>query len=467
MNAPIAWIAAPFLAAIILLFIPSEKWISYIGGTFSLVLAILAYILPPNTAIRLGTISLRMDPGYGIIGRTISLGNSDQVILILVYGIGAFWFFGTLASGYSRRIIPMGLAIIALLVTSLVIQPFLYAALIIELSILVSVPMLAEPAKKPGRGLLRYLIYQTFAMPFILFAGFLLSGVESGPTDLAIISQAVIMLGFGFAFLLSIFPLFTWIPMLADETLPFAIGFILIIFPTFTQIFGLTFIDRYVWLRDSQAFSTFLQVLGLIMVISAGLLAAFQHQLNRIFAYTTVAETGLTLLAISLPDREIGLQIAFFLIIPRALAYGIWTLSINVFRRHIPADLQFSNIKGFARQFPFASAGIILANLSLAGTPMLASFPVRQALWENLAAQSQSGALWFGFASLGLWTAAIRTLAVLNMAPENTSWETKESPAEKILIGAGIVTLLLLGLYPQWSQSFLANLPSMFEHLGK
>ena len=467
MNAPIVWIAAPFLAAIILLLIPSEKWISYLGGAFSLFLAVLAYVLPPNSALRIGELSMRMDPGFGIMGRTLSLGNSDQVMLILVYGIGAFWFFGTLASGYSRRIIPIGLAIIALLVTSLVIQPFLYAAIIIEMSILVSVPMLSEPAKKPGRGLLRYIIYQTFAMPFILFAGFLLSGVESGPTDLAIISQAVIMLGFGFAFLLSIFPLFTWIPMLADETLPFAIGFILIIFPTFTQVFGLTFIDRYAWLRDSQSFPALLQILGLIMVISAGLLAAFQRQINRIFAYTSVAETGLTLLAFSLPDRGIGLQIAFFLIIPRALAYGIWTLSINVLKINNPAGLRFTHIRGLARQFPFASAGIILANLSLAGMPMLASFPVRQALWEKLAVLNQTGAMLFGFASLGIWTAAIRTLAVLNMAPESTPWESKESPVEKILIGSGIIFLLLLGLYPQWSQSFLANLPSMFEHLGK
>ena len=99
--------------------------------------------------------------------------------------------------------------------------------------------------------------------------------------------------------------------------------------------------------------------------------------------------------------------------------------------------------------------------------PLFASFPVRQALWEKLAAQSIPAALWFGLASLGLWMAALRSLAVLTMAPEHTPWLSVETWSQRVLIGIGLVSLLILGLIPQWAQPLLANLPLMFEHLGK
>ena len=466
MSAPLVWIAAPMVFAVILLFLPRERWITYLGGLFAAFLAGLAFWLPPDSTQRLGNLSLRIDSTFSLLGRQISLNVSDQVLLILVYGIAAFWFFGTLAIGGARRIVPPGLMVVALLVASLAVEPFLYAGLLIEMAVLLSVPLLAEPGQKPGRGLLRFLIYQTLAMPFILFAGFLLSGVEAGPADLALISQAVLMLGLGFAFLLSVFPLYTWVPLLAEESLPYAVGFILLIFPTFSLVFGLSFIDRYSWLRDSENLQVALRFVGLLMMVSAGLWAAFQRHAGRIFAYAAVSETGLSLLAMSLADRQAGLQILFFLIVPRAMAYGVWMISLSILKTHIP-DLKFGSLQGLARQFPVAAIGLTLSNLAIAGMPLFASFPVRQALWEKLAAQSLPVALWFGLASLGLWISSLRTIAVLTMAPENTHWASNENWEQRIFIGIGLIALLVFGLFPQWAQPFLANLPSMFEHLGK
>jgi formate hydrogenlyase subunit 3/multisubunit Na+/H+ antiporter MnhD subunit len=348
----------------------------------------------------------------------------------------------------------------------LAVRPFLYAALIIEMAVLISVPMLVETGQKPGRGLLRFLIYQTLAVPFILFAGFLLSGVETGPSDLTLIAQAAGFLAIGFAFLLSIFPLYTWVPLLAEESLPYAVGFIMAVFPTFSIIFGLNFVDRYSWLRDSESLYETLRMAGLLMLVSAGVWAAFQRHLGRIFAYAAVAETGISLLAFSLPDRQAGLQILFYLLVPRALAFAVWSLAVSILKSQSP-DLKFSSLQGLARQFPVAVTGLVIANLALVGTPLLASFPVRQVLWEKLAVQSLPAALWFGMASLGFWIGALRSLAVLTMAPENTPWASRESWAQRLLIGIGLFTLFALGLFPQWAQPLLANLPAMFEHLGK
>lgn len=466
MNAPLIWIGLPLLLAALLLFLPRDRWITYLGTFFSLSLAGIAFWLPPDTARRLGSLSLKIDSTFPVLGRQFTLGSSDQVVIILVYGIGAFWFFGTFVSGNARRIIPMGLAISALLIASIAIQPFLYAALLIEIAVLLTIPLLADPTQKAGRGLIRFLIYQSFAMPFILFAGFLLAGVEAGPGDVALVGQAAILLGLGFAFLLSIFPFYSWIPLLAEETHPLAIGFILTIFPTFGLIFALNFIDQYSWMRDSAVLTNILLFAGLIMVVFAGVWAAFQHRQDRIFAFVAVAETGLSLLALSLSDRQVGLQLAFYLIIPRSLAYGVWMLSLHILKTN-SAGLDFKDLQGIAHQYPVSSAGVVLANLALAGFPLFANFPIRQAIWENLGSQSTQSALWLGLAGIGLWVSAMRTLAVLTQAPGNTPWVSQETWSQRIQIGIGLVAMLVLGLFPQWMQIFLYNLPALFEHLGK
>lgn len=466
MSAPIIWIALPLGFALILLILPWEKWVSYLGTFFSFSLAILAFWIPPDTAQRLGSISIKIDPGFALLGRTISIPNAQQIILIFAYGIGAFWFFGTTALGNGKKIIPFGMAIISLLVASIAVEPFLYAAFFIEIAVILSIPMLAESVHKPTKGLLRFLIYQSLAMPFILLAGFLLTGVEAGPSDIALISQSAFLLGLGFAFLLSIFPLYTWMPMMLEEHHPYAVGFILTIFPTFHLIFGLNFVDRFSWLRDSASLHTILQNLGLLMIITAGAWAAFQRHIGRIFAYAVALETGISLLALSIPGTVTGLQIAFYLIIPHAIIFAVWTQSISILKTNAP-ELTFSQLRGLARQFPIASIGLVISNLTLAGIPLFALFPIRQALWEQLAATSTTTALWFGLANLGIWVAALRSLAVLTQAPEDTLWKINESWSQRILIGLGVLVIFAQGFYPQWAEPFLKKLPLFFEHLGK
>lgn len=466
MTAPVIWIGIPFGLAALLFILPRERLISYIGILVALALAGIAYWIPPGTAQRIGALSLLIEPSLSVLGRQITLDSGDQTLLILVYGIAAFWFFGTLATGQARQVVSLGLAVIALLVASLAVRPFLYAALLIEMAVLVSVPLLAPPGSRPGRGLLRFLIHQTFAMPFILLAGFLLSGVEAGPADVAQIVQSALLLSMGFAFLLAVFPLNTWIPLLAEESSPYAVGFILTILPTFGLVLALNFIDRFSWLRNSAQLPSILQTVGLITLVTSGIWAAFQRHLGRIVAYAIIAETGVSLLALSLPDQQIGLQILFYLFIPRALALGVWTISITILQRRA-GDLRFSALQGLAREYPLACAGIVFANLALSGVPLLAAFPIRQALWENLAGQSLWLAFWFGLASLGLWVIALRSLAVFTMFPENTEWTSLETWPERILISLGLLGLFALGLFPQWAQPLLSNLPAMFEYLGK
>jgi NADH-quinone oxidoreductase subunit N len=465
MNAPTLWIILPIALGIFLLFINNQRFLSLVGGSIAVILAAIAQFVPIEVALRVGSFSLKVDSGLTVLGRSLVIPATEGSLLALIYGAAALWFFGAEASRSATRLVPLGFMIIALMVASIAVQPFLYAALFIEMAILLAIPMLTSISRAPGRGVVRFLIYQTLAMPFILLAGWLLAGVESSPGDLALTAQSAAMLGMGFAFLLAIFPLYSWIPLLIEENSPYIVGFLLWILPTITIIFGAGFLDRYSWLRSSPQLILALRYVGLLMVVTGGAFAAFQRHLGRIMAYGSIAETGFSLLALSL-DLRLGIPILFLLIPARALGLAVWSLSLTIIKQNVES-MRFGTARGILHVTPLAGAGMIVATLSTGAFPLLAGFPSRLALWEGLSRDSLSAALWMAVGLVGLLTSAFRSLAVISMADEHTGWTLRETPTQMTMLGLGMLGLFLLGLFPQTVQFFLANLPLMFEHLGR
>lgn len=465
MNAPTIWIIFPIIIGIPLLFINNQRILSILGGVIGLLLALTAQFVPIELAMNVGGVSLKIDSSLTILGRVLSIQPAEGPLLALIYGAVALWFFGAEASKSATRLVPIGFMITALMVASIAVEPFLYAALFIEMAILLAVPLLTPIYQPPSRGVTRFLIYQTLAMPFILLAGWLLGGVEASPGDLALAAQSASMLGLGFAFLLAIFPLYNWVPMLSEETSPYIVGFLLWMLPTITIIFGAGFLDRYSWLRSSPQLTIALRLAGLLMVVTSGLFAAFQRNLARIMSYGAIAETGFSILAISL-DLRLGIPILFLLIPARALGLAVWSLSVTVIKEHVET-MRFGASRGVLRILPFAGAGMIIATLSTGAFPLLAGFSARLALWENLARESIVSALWMGIGIVGLLISAFRSLAVISMAEEYTSWEPRESLTQRIMLGLGVIGIFILGSFPQTIRYFLSNLPLMFEHLGR
>ena len=464
MSTPVLWILIPLGLGGLLLLVGNRKAIALIACLATLFLTLCAWLLPIDVVLTIKSWSFRLTPAFEVLGRRLILSNADRSILALVYGSVFFWFIIAATLRIPRRTIPLGLIITSLLVASLAVEPFLYSALIIETAVLLAVPLLSPPGLKGGRGLARFLILQTLAMLFILFSGWLLAGIEANPGDLGLVSQAAILLGFGFVLLLAIFPFHTWIPLLAEEAHPFMVIFFLWIFSTLTMFFGLGFLDHYTWLRDSPFLNQALTAVGVLMVLSGGLLVAFQRHLGRILGYAVIMETGFSFLAISLGGA--GLNTFLMLFVPRTLSLGLWVLALSILKEHDP-DLTLENIKGKGRIWPLASTGLLLANLSLAGMPLLAGFPVHQAIWEGLAANSLLFASLTLFGGLGLVVAVLRTLSALIAAPEGAPWEVREGPPERIIFVIGWLALFLLGLFPQWALPLWTRLPAIFQHLGQ
>ncbi len=465
MSAPFLWIFLPFIVAGILILIRNQKLVTLIACIFTFFLTLAAWLLPIDTVMTIGSWSIKLTSSVNIFGRSLVLGSQDLSLIALIYGSALVWFAAASVTQSARQLGSLGLAIVALLVSALAVEPFLYAALLIEMAVLLSIPLLSTPGKIPGRGLIRFLIFQTLAMPFILFSGWLLTGIDANPGDLGMVQQAAILIGMGFTFLLAIFPFHSWIPLLTTESTPISVGFILWMFPTVALFFGLGFLDHYSWLRDAPALSNVLTIVGLLMVVSGGILAAFQQHLGRIMGYAVIMEIGFSILSIDLA-RTVGLNIFFMLLVPRILCLVIWALSLNILQGQV-SNLSLGDLKGLLHAYPFASSGLVLANLALAGMPILAGFPPHQAVWGGLASSSNSSIIWALIGSVGLFFSAIKTMTAFSAVPESTRWESRETSAQRVLLSIGFFALLLLGLFPQWVLPLWTKLPAIFTHLGQ
>ena len=242
--------------------------------------------------------------------------------------------------------------------------------------------------------------------------------------------------------------------------------------PVAISLFGLGFLERYAWMREATGLYSILEIGGVVMIAFGGLLAAFQRHLGRMIGYAVLVEIGLSLLAI-----RTGLDLAsggnllgafYAILLPRALSLGVWALSLVAIIRILNTmqgsgditsrGLSFRNVKGLARQAPIAAIGLLLAQFSLAGFPLLVGFPVRLAIWQEVAQHSVllAALVFLGYA--GLIVGGVRTLAVLVMGAEDKPWEIQETRSELVFLVIGSIALIIIGLFPQWFTPGLAQM---------
>lgn len=447
MSAPILWIILPFAASLGLFFLQRRtRLTASIAGLLCLVLAGTAWLMPIDRAVRLGPLVLDLESALNIAGRQLVISDNMRPLLVFVFIMSAFWFVGSPAAGGSRLLAPLGLGMVALLLAALAVKPVLYAALLIETAVLLSIPLIAPPHSRPGLGVQRYLIFQSMALPFILLAGWALSGVEANPSDTNLVALSGVFLGLGFACWLAVFPFYTWMLLLGEQTHPYTIGFIFLFLPTVCLLLGLDFLNAYGWLRSNPLLPQVLRLSGLLMVVTAGVWAAFQRHLGRLMGYAAIIETGFSLLALSL-GNQIGQEIFMMMLLPRVVSFGLWALSTSIFLKQAPS-LKFDDLERVAEKLPAASAGLAAAYFSLSGLPLLADFPLRQSLLEEIAVKSPTTAIWVLVGTVGMMFGGFRLLAVLTGGYFGAR-KMSESRVQVIFLVIGIVGLLGIGLFPR------------------
>lgn len=465
MSAPLIWIVIPIGLALLMLTLSRfRKVVLPVSIGLCLLLAVLAWKLPVDETIRISSLIFKVDSSMSILGRTLTLNGGLLTLVIFIYIFMSLWLVGFSLTRLPTWAVPLSMIMAALLISATAIEPFLYAALMIELVVLISIPLLVPPFTGMHQGVMRYLTFMTLAMPFILYTGWILAGVETTPSDSELVTRSLIMLGLGFSFLLALFPFNTWVPMLLEKSSPLMVGLLMNLLTAVVIVFALNFIDRYLFMREDDRLFTAVRFAGLVMVVIAGVWAAFERHLGRLLGYAILMQTGLALLSVSLNASE-GWSLLFSQYIPRSVGIASAALALELLRQRT-GGLTYADVRGKLRQFPFISACLLFSLFSLGGLPLLAGYPLRQALMAGLSAGSGTDSIWVLVGSLGFLFACLRVMANLAETGADEGWKVQEKPVEALFISGLILVIWLVGLYPQIFLPLMTGLLNAFEHLG-
>ncbi len=198
----------------------------------------------------------------------------------------------------------------------------------------------------------------------------------------------------GMALKLALFPLHLWLPnayayapsvvtaFLAATATKVAI-YVLLRF-TFT-VFGADFAFA------DQPMSLLLFVPALIAIFAGSLVAIFQENAKRLLAYSSVAQIGYMVLAISLATAA-GLSAGIAHMFNHALMKGALFLALGCVFYSI-GSVAIRDMAGIAKEMPWTMAAFVMAGLSLIGVPLTAGFISK---WLLLQAAFELGLWWLG-----------------------------------------------------------------------
>lgn len=459
MSAPLIWIVLPLLISVALWFVQSKtRLVLIISLILCGLLGLIALLQPIGGVVKIGPTSIELKTTLVLLGRSFILENKDRFFLVFINFAAVFWFLGARISKTPSKFIPLSLAIISLLTAALAVEPFLYSAVLIELAVIISLPMLINRDEPIGKGVLRYFIYQSLAMPFILFAGWMLSGTQANPSDVSQLQFAALLLGLGFAFWLAVFPFHVWIPELASEGHSYIVGFLLSCLPPVYLLIMLKYLNGLIWLKDAAFLVPTLQIVGAVMIVTGGIWAAVQTDLKRLFGFTVIIQSGFSLICISLQNSQ-GNELFYLSLIPHMLSLGVFAYALAVLQRHQISSAQFKNLSGMIRNFPVLFTSVICSLFSVIGLPLFAGFSLNLELFGLLG--NRSLIIWIMLGYIGLMIAAFRLLIVL-IGYNGKKWLITESMGDLFFLVTGVFALMLMGTFPS---PFIGSVWKLFSTL--
>lgn len=425
--------------------------------------SIAAFVLfvPFDEIFLFGSVSIKVTSEWIILGRMFSMSDAVRPLIGFLYLAGAFLLPAAWVVNATRFFPSVGLMILATVAASLMVDPFVFAAVFIELAAMEAVFILVTRQHPRSTGASRMLILYTFAMFSILFTGslFEVAGITSATPELAI--RVTFLLGFGFAILMTVPPFHLWLPKSADESDPYILVFILIILQSAGFFFLLRFLDSYIWLREQTVIFDGIRIAGIITTLLAVIFSASQRDLKKLMAYALLVDLGVMLIALG-SGTGVGFRVALSLSSVRVIALGVLAMGLSLLSN---AELLQKNMRGVGYKMPFATVAFLVGLLSIAGIPLTAGFPGRWALLTVVLQTDRFAAGTVIFSMIGLGVLVIRWAAIL-FGRGDAEGLIKMSKVPRGFLLGGIIFLLLLGLFPQlvfpWVEDVASGLANLF-----
>jgi len=221
----------------------------------------------------------------------------------------------------------------------------------------------------------------------------------SATADPRPVLAALAFVSAGIGLKLAMFPVHFWLPN-AYAYGPSAIVAFLAATATKVSVYALmrfyfTVFDPSL-LFDGLRLREILLVLSTLAILTASLVAVFQTDVKRMFAYSSIAQIGYITLGISLAN-EPGLTAAIAHLFNHGLTKGaLFMLLGGVALRAGRTD--FAAVAGLSRRMPLTAFGIVIAGLSLVGVPATAGFVSK---WYLVLGSFELGAWWIAVLVVG------------------------------------------------------------------
>ncbi|MGB9777218.1 MAG: hypothetical protein ACPL7C_11875 [Anaerolineae bacterium] len=410
------------------------RWVSFLlAAIVSAALGFAVALIPLDRTFVLGGRELTVGGTATVFGRSIVLDSLSQTALTFLFLIGAALFLLAWPLESGDLYAPIGLGVLGLLAAALVVRPLVYAMLLLELAVALSVLLL-----RGGVGGARYLTFCVLALPGPLIAHWLLDMYALTPDQAGLLYTASLLIGLSFALMLGLVPFHPWIPALARKESPLAVALIFSAVGGTVWFLLLDYLRTYPWLSQSPYWSSALTALGVGTAVIGGLLGTTRRGWGALLGYAVMVDTGMLVLALG-RGETLGLELERAMMLTRT--WGVLTAAAGL------AALGVRPESAEPRWSPWGAVAAAAGLLSLVGFPPTVGFVSRWGLYRLLFRAQPLTVVALLLASVG------PVMGLLRMLPASLKSGIPARPAMTLtdlwlaLVSLGAVGL---GLLPQF-----------------
>ena len=483
---PIFIIGVPLLVSLVLQLL--RRWTAIMAWTAAVTTAVIGAIIavaPLGDVLTYRGWGVVLGQPLVILGRALVVEPVDRLPLAFIFFTAAGLFVIAWRLLPHSNFFPIGLMMVGLLAAALLVEQVVYAALLVEMAAILAVFPLHEPVATPrylriaasdtnsdagedtaseteteatvseplyGRwtkGGLRYVTYATLALPGLMITQLLLEWFATFPNDSGVLQAATALLAFSFAILLGAVPFQSWLSTVALDGSPPMITFLFTVNLGTVWFMLLAYLEAYTWLNVQTLFGPLTTILGLLMMVIGGALAASQRRLGRLIGYATLVDNGAMFVALG-TQRVSGLALTVMLLIARPLALGLMTLGLDGLRRLGGGDDSAAAMQGRAWQLPWRAMAFLVGGVAMAGFPLSLGFAARWGLYRLMVEQDLFQAMLALSGSAGVMMGVIGAIRTLLIQDAQRHYEPlKDDSVVLFLILILVIATIGFGLFPQ------------------
>ena len=470
-HLPALLVVVPMAVAPLIAVLPSRSRLGYALATLTAGLTFVIAVLLANQVASQGSMAYEMGSWPVPFGIGLLVTPFYAVMALIISGgsfVALLWGAKSLESEMGREHHALFLScwllassgLLGIVVTADAFNAFVF----MEISSLASYVLVAAgPKRQSLTASFKYLVTGSLGATFYLIGvGYLymMTGTlnfddlairlsEVSETTPVLIASGFIILGL--ALKAAIFPMHAWLPN-AYQFAPTPVTVFLAACSTKVAIYLLIKFDFAVLqpnLHDHAAFfSAVLMPLAVLAFLVGSTLAIFSKDLKRMLAYSSVAQMGYILLALSIVSTA-GLTAAIVHVFNHALMKSALFMAVGCLVWWFGSS-NLNDLAGTAKKMPLTMAGFVLAGFSLIGVPLTAGFISKVMLIQALLELGTLGIVLLGFVLLSSLMAVVYIWRVVEvtyfgkLSEKHAATTPQEAPLPMILI---LWALVLANLY--------------------